>query len=110
MQEAVPVGIGAMAAILGLDFATVQTIAEQAEQGEICTAANDNDPSQVVVSGHKSAVERAVDLAKQAGAKRALILPVSAPFHCPLMQPAAEKMAEASGGYNHYHTEYAARL
>ena len=99
MQEAVPVGIGAMAAILGLDFATVQTIAEQAEhensRGEICTAANDNDPSQVVVSGHKSAVERAVDLAKQAGAKRALILPVSAPFHCPLMQPAAEKMAEA---------------
>lgn len=97
MQEAVPVGIGAMAALLGLDFATAQAIAEEAAQGEVCQAANDNDPSQVVVSGHKAAVERAVVIAKEKGAKRAMLLPVSAPFHCSLMGPAAEKMAEALG-------------
>ena len=95
MQEAVPVGVGAMAAILGLDFAAVGAVAEAAAQGEVCQAANDNDPGQVVVSGHKAAVERALDLAKEAGAKRAVLLPVSAPFHCALMQPAAERMAHA---------------
>lgn len=95
MQEAVPVGVGAMAAILGLDFAAVSVVAEAAAQGEVCQAANDNDPGQVVVSGHKAAVERALDLAKEAGAKRAVLLPVSAPFHCALMQPAAERMAQA---------------
>lgn len=95
MQEAVPVGVGAMAAILGLDFAAVQEVAAQAAQGEVCQAANDNDPAQVVVSGHKAAVERAVDIAKAKGAKRALLLPVSAPFHCSLMQPAADAMARA---------------
>ena len=95
MQEAVPVGIGAMAAILGLDFAAVSAVAAVAAQGEVCQAANDNDPGQVVVSGHKAAVERAVDLAKEAGAKRAVLLPVSAPFHCALMQPAADRMAQA---------------
>lgn len=95
MQEAVPVGVGAMAAILGLDFAAVSAVAEAAAQGEVCQAANDNDPGQVVVSGHKAAVERALDLAKEAGAKRAVLLPVSAPFHCALMQPAAERMAHA---------------
>ncbi|MCG6902955.1 MAG: ACP S-malonyltransferase [Rhodobacter sp.] len=95
MQEAVPVGVGAMAALLGLDFEAVSAVAADAAQGEVCAAANDNDPGQVVVSGHKAAVERAVDLAKERGAKRAVMLPVSAPFHCALMQPAAEKMAEA---------------
>jgi [acyl-carrier-protein] S-malonyltransferase len=95
MQEAVPVGIGAMAAILGLDFAAVKAVAEEAAQGEVCQAANDNDPAQVVVSGHKAAVERAVEIAKAKGAKRALLLPVSAPFHCSLMQPAADAMALA---------------
>ncbi|KQI72718.1 ACP S-malonyltransferase [Loktanella sp. 5RATIMAR09] len=95
MQEAVPVGIGAMAAILGLDFAAVKAVAEEAAQGEVCQAANDNDPAQVVVSGHKAAVERAVEIAKAKGAKRALLLPVSAPFHCSLMQPAADAMAQA---------------
>ncbi len=95
MQEAVPVGIGAMAALLGLDFATAQAVAEEAAQGQVCQAANDNDPAQVVVSGHKAAVERAVEIAKARGAKRALMLPVSAPFHCALMQPAAHRMAEA---------------
>ena len=95
MQEAVPVGVGAMAAILGLDFAAVQDIAAEAAQGEVCQAANDNDPAQVVVSGHKAAVERAVDIAKTKGAKRALLLPVSAPFHCSLMAPAADVMAQA---------------
>jgi [acyl-carrier-protein] S-malonyltransferase len=95
MQEAVPVGVGAMAAILGLDFAAVSAVSEAAAQGEVCQAANDNDPGQVVVSGHKAAVERALDLAKEAGAKRAVLLPVSAPFHCALMQPAAERMAHA---------------
>lgn len=95
MQEAVPVGVGAMAAILGLSFDQVTDVASQAAQGDVCQAANDNDPAQVVVSGHKAAVERAVDLAKEAGAKRAVMLPVSAPFHCALMEPAAQVMAEA---------------
>lgn len=95
MQEAVPVGQGAMAAILGLDFATVDQIARDAAQGDVCQAANDNDPAQVVISGHKAAVERAAALAKDRGAKRALMLPVSAPFHSNLMQPAAAVMAEA---------------
>jgi [acyl-carrier-protein] S-malonyltransferase len=98
MQAAVPVGVGAMAALLGLDFATAQAIAEEAAEGEVCQAANDNDPGQVVVSGHKGAVERAVMIAKSRGAKRALLLPVSAPFHCALMQPAADVMAEALAG------------
>ena len=98
MQAAVPVGVGAMAALLGLDFATVQEVAAEAAQGEICAAANDNDPGQVVVSGHKAAVERAVEIAKGRGAKRAVLLPVSAPFHCALMQPAADAMAEALAG------------
>ncbi len=95
MQEAVPVGIGAMAVLLGLDFDAAIAVAAEAAQGEVCQAANDNDPAQVVVSGHKAAVERAVDIAKARGAKRAMILPVSAPFHCALMQPAAHVMAEA---------------
>ncbi|NIY78967.1 MAG: ACP S-malonyltransferase [Rhodobacteraceae bacterium] len=95
MQKAVPVGVGAMAALLGLDFATVKEVAEEAAQGEVCQAANDNDPGQVVVSGHKAAVERAVEIAKEKGAKRAVLLPVSAPFHCALMGPAADVMAEA---------------
>ncbi|MFK7945685.1 MAG: ACP S-malonyltransferase [Paracoccaceae bacterium] len=95
MQEATPVGVGAMAAVLGLDFDAVTALAEEAAQGEVCQAANDNDPGQVVVSGNKAAVERAVEMAKERGAKRALLLPVSAPFHCALMQPAADRMAEA---------------
>lgn len=95
MQAAVPVGVGAMAALLGLDFATVKEVAEEAAQGQVCQAANDNDPGQVVVSGHKEAVERAVEIAKAKGAKRAVLLPVSAPFHCALMSPAADVMAEA---------------
>jgi [acyl-carrier-protein] S-malonyltransferase len=95
MQEAVPVGVGAMAALLGLDYATAVEVASEAAQGEVCQAANDNDPAQVVVSGHKGAVERALEIAKARGAKRALLLPVSAPFHCALMQPAAAVMAEA---------------
>lgn len=95
MQAAVPVGQGAMAALLGLDFATVMTVAADAAEGEVCQAANDNDPAQVVVSGHRGAVERAVEIARGRGAKRAVMLPVSAPFHCALMQPAAEAMAEA---------------
>ncbi len=95
MQEAVPVGEGAMAALLGLDFATAETVAEEAAESEVCQAANDNDPAQVVVSGHRAAVERAVELAKAKGAKRAVLLPVSAPFHCALMQPAADAMADA---------------
>ena len=98
MQDAVPVGIGAMAALLGLDFAAASEIAADAAQGEVCQAANDNDPMQVVVSGHKAAVERAVEIAKARGAKRALMLPVSAPFHCALMQPAAAVMSEALAG------------
>ncbi|EBA03700.1 malonyl CoA-acyl carrier protein transacylase [Rhodobacterales bacterium HTCC2150] len=95
MQEAVPVGVGAMAALLGLDFGTATAVAAEAAEGEVCQAANDNDPSQVVISGHKAAVERACIIAKEKGAKRAMLLPVSAPFHCTLMQPAADKMAEA---------------
>lgn len=95
MQQAVPVGQGAMAALLGLDLATARAVAEEAAQGEVCAAANDNDPSQVVISGSKGAVERALDIAKEKGAKRALLLPVSAPFHCALMAPAAEVMAGA---------------
>ena len=98
MQEAVPVGQGAMAAILGLDFATVDEIAREAAEDEVCQAANDNDPAQVVISGHKAAVERAASLAKERGAKRALMLPVSAPFHSALMQPAATVMADALAG------------
>lgn len=95
MQSAVPVGEGAMAAILGLDLEAVRAVAEEAAQGEVCQAANDNDPTQVVVSGAKAAVERAATIAKERGAKRAVMLPVSAPFHCTLMQPAAEEMAAA---------------
>ena len=95
MQEAVPVGLGAMAALLGLDFAAVRDVANDAAQGDVCEAANDNDPGQVVVSGHKAAVERAVELAKARGAKRAVMLPVSAPFHCALMAPAADVMDKA---------------
>lgn len=95
MQEAVPIGVGAMAALLGLDFAAASEVAAEAAQGEVCEAANDNDPAQVVVSGHKGAVERALEIAKAKGAKRALLLPVSAPFHCVLMQPAADVMAQA---------------
>ncbi|MGV8987317.1 MAG: ACP S-malonyltransferase [Cypionkella sp.] len=95
MQEAVPVGVGAMAALLGLDFAAATEVAAEAAEGEVCQAANDNDPAQVVVSGHKGAVERALVIAKAKGAKRAILLPVSAPFHCALMQPAAEVMAKA---------------
>lgn len=98
MQDAVPVGVGAMAALLGLDFATATEVAAEAAQGEVCQAANDNDPAQVVVSGHKGAVERALVIAKARGAKRALLLPVSAPFHCALMQPAAAVMADALAG------------
>jgi len=95
MQAAVPVGEGAMAALLGADLAIAKAVVEAAAQGEVCTIANDNDPSQVVISGHKGAVERALEIAKEKGAKRAILLPVSAPFHCPLMQPAADAMAEA---------------
>lgn len=95
MQKAVPVGVGAMAALLGLDFQAATEVAQEAAQGEVCQAANDNDPGQVVVSGHKAAVERAVEIAKEKGAKRAVILPVSAPFHCALMAPAAEVMTSA---------------
>jgi len=95
MQAAVPVGEGAMAALLGLDLAAATAVAEEAAAGEVCQAANDNDPAQVVISGHRVAVERAVAIAKERGAKRALMLPVSAPFHCALMQPAAEAMQAA---------------
>lgn len=95
MQAAVPVGEGAMAALLGADIAKAQAIADAAAEGEVCTVANDNDPSQVVISGARAAIERAVAIAKDHGAKRAVLLPVSAPFHCPLMQPAADAMAEA---------------
>ncbi|PHP26331.1 ACP S-malonyltransferase [Limimaricola cinnabarinus] len=98
MQAAVPVGEGAMAALLGLDLAGARAVAEEAAQGETCQAANDNDPSQVVISGSRAAVERALDIAKAKGAKRAILLPVSAPFHCALMAPAARAMAEALEG------------
>jgi [acyl-carrier-protein] S-malonyltransferase len=95
MQQAVPVGTGAMAALLGLEFEQAVAVAAEAAQGEVCQAANDNGGGQVVVSGHKAAVERAVEIAKGRGARRATMLPVSAPFHCALMQPAAEAMAAA---------------
>jgi len=95
MQAAVPVGEGAMCALLGADLAMARRIAEAAAQGEVCTVANDNDPSQVVLSGAKGAIDRALEMAKEMGAKRAVQLPVSAPFHCPLMQPAAEAMRDA---------------
>ncbi|MGH6785863.1 MAG: ACP S-malonyltransferase [Novosphingobium sp.] len=95
MQAAVPVGMGAMCALLGADIAKAQALAEAAAEGEVCTVANDNDPGQVVLSGHTGAIERAIALAKDHGIKRGVLLPVSAPFHCPLMQPAAEAMAEA---------------
>jgi [acyl-carrier-protein] S-malonyltransferase len=95
MQKAVPVGVGAMAALLGLDYETAVAVAEEAAQGDVCHAANDNGGGQVVVSGNKAAVERALEIAKTKGAKRAMLLPVSAPFHCSLMQPAADVMAEA---------------
>jgi [acyl-carrier-protein] S-malonyltransferase len=95
MQTATPVGVGSMAAILGLDYADVVAVANEAAQGDVCQAANDNSSGQVVISGHKAAVDRACELAKARGAKRAILLPVSAPFHCTLMQPAANAMAEA---------------
>jgi len=95
MQRAVPVGEGAMAAILGLNFDDLTAIVEEAAQGEVVVSANDNADGQVVISGHKAAVERAIDIAKANGAKRGVLLPVSAPFHCPLMQPAADEMKEA---------------
>ncbi|WP_300974398.1 ACP S-malonyltransferase [Sphingomonas sp. LHG3406-1] len=97
MQAAVPVGEGAMAALLGADLDKAQAIAAAAAEGQVCTVANDNDPSQVVISGHRAAIERAIAIAKEHGAKRAVLLPVSAPFHCPLMQPAADAMADALG-------------
>ena len=95
MQAAVPVGIGAMCALLGADLAKAQALADAAAENEVCTVANDNDPGQVVLSGHKAAIERAVAMVKEFEIKRGVILPVSAPFHCPLMQPAADAMAEA---------------
>jgi [acyl-carrier-protein] S-malonyltransferase len=98
MQAAVPVGEGAMAALLGADLGKARALAEAAAEGEVCTVANDNDPGQVVISGHAGAIDRAIGMAKEHGLKRAVLLPVSAPFHCPLMQPAADAMAEALAG------------
>lgn len=95
MQAAVPVGEGAMAALLGADIEKAQALADAAAQGEVCAIANDNDPSQVVISGHKAAIDRAVAMVKEHGIKRGILLPVSAPFHCELMQPAADAMALA---------------
>jgi [acyl-carrier-protein] S-malonyltransferase len=95
MQAAVPVGEGAMAALLGADIEKAEALAAAAAEGEVCAVANDNDPTQVVISGHKGAIERAVALVKDFGIKRGVLLPVSAPFHCPLMQPAADAMAAA---------------
>jgi [acyl-carrier-protein] S-malonyltransferase len=95
MQRAVPVGQGAMAALLGASVEIARAIADAAAQGEVCVVANDNDPSQVVISGHRGAIERALEIAKEKGAKRALLLPVSAPFHSPLMEPAAREMEQA---------------
>ena len=95
MQAATPVGTGAMAALLGADIEKAQALAEAAAQGDVCTVANDNDPGQVVISGHKAAIDRAIELVKDHGIKRGILLPVSAPFHCPLMQPAADAMADA---------------
>jgi [acyl-carrier-protein] S-malonyltransferase len=97
MQAAVPVGQGAMAALIGAEVADAQAVAEAAAQGEVCTVANDNAPGQVVISGHKSAIDRALGIAKERGLKRAVLLPVSAPFHCPLMEPAARAMEQALG-------------
>jgi [acyl-carrier-protein] S-malonyltransferase len=97
MQAAVPVGIGAMAALLGADVDKAKALADAAAEGQVCTVANDNDPTQVVISGHREAIERAIALVKDHGIKRGILLPVSAPFHCPLMQPAADAMAEALG-------------
>lgn len=98
MQAAVPVGEGAMAVFLGLDFDPAQDVADAAADGEVCVIANDNAPGQIVISGHKTAVDRACDLAKEKGARRAMPLAVSAPFHCPLMKPAADAMEEALAG------------
>ena len=98
MQAAVPVGAGAMAALLGADFALAESICAAAAEGEVCQAANDNGGGQVVISGHKAAVDRAMAISKDRGVKRAISLPVSAPFHCALMQPAADAMAEALAG------------
>ncbi|WP_271438568.1 ACP S-malonyltransferase [Pontixanthobacter luteolus] len=95
MQAAVPVGVGAMCALLGADVEKAQALADAAAEGEVCELANDNDPTQVVLSGHTGAIERAVGLVKDHGIKRGVPLPVSAPFHCSLMQPAADAMAEA---------------
>ena len=100
MQRAVPVGEGAMAALLGVDFPVAEEIANAAAQGQVCTAANDNAAGQVVISGHRAAVERALAIATERGAKRSVLLPVSAPFHCPLMQPAADEMEHALGQLN----------
>ncbi|MEO5809321.1 MAG: ACP S-malonyltransferase [Sphingomicrobium sp.] len=97
MQATVPVGVGAMAALLGADIELARRIAAAAAEGEVCEVANDNDPSQVVISGHTSAIDRAIAMAREMGAKRAVLLPVSAPFHCALMKPAADAMAEALG-------------
>jgi [acyl-carrier-protein] S-malonyltransferase len=98
MQAAVPVGEGAMAALLGADIAKAEALAKAAAQGEICTVANDNDPGQVVISGHRGAIERAIEMVKDFEIKRGILLQVSAPFHCPLMQPAADAMAQALAG------------
>ncbi len=98
MQAAVPVGVGAMAALLGVDLATARNIAAEAAQGDVCDLANDNDPGQIVLSGHKSAIERVAEIGKPFGLRRAVMLPVSAPFHCALMRPAADAMAEALAG------------
>jgi len=95
MQAAVPVGVGAMCALLGADVEKAQALADAAAEGQVCTVANDNDPTQVVLSGHREAIERAVAMVKDHGIKRGVLLPVSAPFHCPLMQPAADAMAAA---------------
>ncbi len=95
MQAAVPVGVGAMAALLGADIVKAAALADAAAEGQVCTVANDNDPTQVVISGHREAIERAIALAKEHAIKRGILLPVSAPFHCPLMQPAADAMEQA---------------
>jgi [acyl-carrier-protein] S-malonyltransferase len=100
MQRAVPVGVGAMAALLGMEIEPARAVAKDAAQGEVCDAANDNGPGQVVVSGHKTAVERAIVIAAERGARRSILLPVSAPFHCALMKPAADEMAEALAQVN----------
>lgn len=105
MQEAVPVGAGAMAAILALPAEEVEEICAKAAQGEVCQAANLNSPSQTVISGHQAAVERATELAKQHGAKRAIMLPVSAPFHCALMQPAQDRLAADLQALSFHHPQ-----